>query len=492
NVSTPQVADSGFPGTVTAKDQYNNTVTTDSSTVITMTNTGSALFYTSSSYATTTDNYTLASGETAIYMKDTVSETITFSAVDANTKVGTSQSVTIQPEGTDHYVLTDVASITAGGEALYTVTREDKNENLVTAGDEDVTLTSNSTGTYEFRASSGGPSTTYVTITDGNSSENFYYYEESAGSWTITVSRGGVTPDTDLLVVNPDVVDSYTIIADTPQTAGTGFSGTLEGYDQYSNLVTNDSSTVVTMSNTGSADFYTDGGYGTTTDNYTLSSGVAVIYVQDDVAETITLSAVDANTKVGTSANIVIDPAGIDYYTVLADTPQTAGVGFQGTVEAYDVYDNLATNDSSTVITMTNTGAAAFYTDGGYGTATDNYTLSSGIAVIYVRDNTAETITISAVDANTKVGTTDNIVIEPAAIDHYVVDADTPQTAGTGFSGTVTAEDQYNNTVTTDSSTVITMTNTGSADFYTDGGYGTTTDNYTLSSGVAVIYVQDD
>jgi len=375
NISTPQVVGSGFPGTVTALDQYDNTVVTDSSTTFTMTSTGAATFYTDNGYGTETTYYTLASGEAAIYILDTVAETITVTAEDENSNTGTA-ATRINSDGTHHYTLTNVASMTAGGEAIYTVSREDQYDNLVTVNDENVNLSTTSGGTYEFRAESLGSSTTYVPITDGFSSENFYYYEESAGTWTVEVSRGGVSSAFDSIVVYPDTVASYTVTAPTPQVAGTGFQGTVEGFDTYSNLVDNDSITVLTLTDTGSASFYTSDSYGTgTTETYTLASGVVTIYVRDLIAETIKITAESDNASIGTSANVIINPDTVDYYTLTMPTPQVAGAGFFGTVRGYDSNDNLVINDSASVLTLTDDGSADFYTTASYGTGTtETYT----------------------------------------------------------------------------------------------------------------------
>lgn len=75
-------------------------------------------------------------------------------------------------------------------------------------------------------------------------------------------------------------------------------------------------------------------------------------------------------------------------------------------------------------------------------------------------------------------------------LDHYLVTAASPQTAGVCSTGTntITAKDSTNATVGTDTSTVnITNSGTG-VTFYTASDCQTTTTSYTLSSGVANIY----
>ena len=78
------------------------------------------------------------------------------------------------------------------------------------------------------------------------------------------------------------------------------------------------------------------------------------------------------------------------------------------------------------------------------------------------------------------------------ALHHYAVSAAKPQNATVVFSTTVTAQDQFNNTVTTDNSTVVTMSGTGSVQFDSngDGTYGDNTK--TLSSGTFNINTRDN
>ncbi|MDO8661655.1 MAG: Ig-like domain-containing protein, partial [Candidatus Omnitrophota bacterium] len=309
----------------------------------------------------------------------------------------------------------------------------------------------------------------------------------------VTYPNSGYTSATSTdVVVSAAAIDHYTVSSATPQTAGTGWSATVTAKDSLNNTVSSDSSTVVTMTNSGAALFYTDNTYTTTTTTYTLASGTATIYLKNTTAQTITITATDANIKTGVSSNVVVNPSPtIASYVVTSATPQTAGTGWSATVTAKDTYNNTVSTDSSTVVTMTNSGAALFYTDNNYNTTTTTYTLASGTATVYVRDATSQTITITATDANTKTGTSSNVVVNPSAIASYVITSATPQTAGTGWSATATAKDSVNNTVTTDSSTVVTMTNSGSALFYTDNTYTTTTTTYTLATGVATVYAKD-
>src|SRR5439155_960732 len=71
-------------------------------------------------------------------------------------------------------------------------------------------------------------------------------------------------------------------------------------------------------------------------------------------------------------------------------------------------------------------------------------------------------------------GTSNTITVSPAAATHFGVAAPTPQTAGTAFSFTVTAQDQFNNTATGYA---------GTAHFTSTDGAATLPADSTLTSG---------
>ncbi len=80
----------------------------------------------------------------------------------------------------------------------------------------------------------------------------------------------------------------------------------------------------------------------------------------------------------------------------------------------------------------------------------------------------------------------------PVPLDHFTVTAASPQAAGSTFSVTVTAKDASGSTLTTDNSTVVTMTSSGSAQFdsNSDGTFGDSTK--TLSNGTLTIHTKDN
>ena len=76
-------------------------------------------------------------------------------------------------------------------------------------------------------------------------------------------------------------------------------------------------------------------------------------------------------------------------------------------------------------------------------------------------------------------------------IDHYAVTASTPQTAGSAFNVSVTAQDILNQTAVADSATVVTMTGAGSVQFDSDGNATFGDNTKTLSNGTLTISTKD-
>jgi hypothetical protein len=102
----------------------------------------------------------------------------------------------------------------------------------------------------------------------------------------------------------------------------------------------------------------------------------------------------------------------IDHYEVSAATPQTVGTAFDVTVTAKDGGGNTVTTDNTTLVTMSGNGNVQFDSDGN-GTYGDNTkTLTAGTFTIKAKDNTAESVTLTATDGNTKTGYIAGVVIQ--------------------------------------------------------------------------------
>jgi hypothetical protein len=114
------------------------------------------------------------------------------------------------------------------------------------------------------------------------------------------------TTHTYTINLNDDTIASYEVSAPSPQTAGVPFLTTVTAKNVYGNPVTTDSTTVVTMTGTGSVQYDSDGNG--TFDDYTktLSNGTFTISTKDAVVEAVTLTATDGHSKTGSSSSITI------------------------------------------------------------------------------------------------------------------------------------------------------------------------------------------
>ncbi|UCD15472.1 MAG: DUF2341 domain-containing protein [Candidatus Omnitrophota bacterium] len=138
----------------------------------------------------------------------------------------------------------------------------------------------------------------------------------------------------------------YSITTSSTQTAGLGWSETLRAVDSYGNTISDYPDTVMTLSNTGKAKFYTDQTETTETAVHTLSGGQGKIYIKDIYAETITITATDGTNSV-TSGPITINPTSEPMVTLEVndiDDPFVAGTQSDVVVYAKDA-NGYITND---------------------------------------------------------------------------------------------------------------------------------------------------
>jgi hypothetical protein len=182
-----------------------------------------------------------------------------------------------------------------------------------------------------------------------------------------------------------------------------------------------------------------DNGVHTFTNGVTLvSAGLQSLTATDTVNAVIT----------GTSNSITVNPAATQQLVVAGPASAVAGSPFNITVTAKDQFNNT---------TPAYTGTVHFTkSDGGTGSAVPaNYSFIAGDNGVHTFTNgatlvTAGSQTVTATDTVTGsiTGTTAGINVTAAAATHFSVSAPATATAGTAFSFTVTALDQFNNTAT--------------------------------------------
>ncbi len=167
---------------------------------------------------------------------------------------------------------------------------------------------------------------------------------------------------------------------------------------------------------------------------------------------------------------------------------QTAGTAFNLILYAVGVGGNVLDTAYSGTKTITYSGPDI--APGGIAPSyTTNVTFINGVATNVATTLTAAqttTITASAEDGTaTGVASSSLTVFAGTNIDHYAVEAAAPQNATESFPVTVTAQDQFGNTVTTDNTIQITLgSSTGDASFESN--------SVTPASGVVTVSVTDN
>jgi len=349
-----------------------------------------------------------------------------------------------------HVIIVHPSSVTAGSwTSKYTVQRQDQSGTPVTSGSTTIHLASTSTGTNKkFAETAGGGPVTSVVIPDGSNTKDFYYYDELAGTWTITVFDGSIG-DGKPLTVNPASLDHFTFnTVGSPQAAGSIFSITITAKDAYENTVTGYSGTNTLSDSTGTISPTVTGAFtsGSWTGNVTVTK--AELWV------TITTA---GSGKSGESDPFYVKPAGGLRKIVFTTPPQTLTAGVASAVVAVQIQDNLGNPvkvASDTKITLTSTSTAGKFSlspSPWRDINTVTIVAKTSSASFYYSDASAGRPTITAAEDpdGDLIDATQQETINPAALDHFAFDPiGGPQTVNTSFTTAIIARDQYGNTVT--------------------------------------------
>jgi len=471
-VSTLEVA--GFPNpttagvahtfTVTAKDQYGNTVTGY---------TGTVHFTSSDSRATLPADASLTNGV------GTFSATLYASTLfmpgsgwyikaqdNTDTSLTGSQSIQVNPAVASTLVIAGFPSPTNAGAAhTFTVTANDAYGNLATTY----------AGTVHFTSTDANASlpTDYTFISGYNAEHTFPVTLRTPGTGSITATdtaNGSFTGTQSGIVVNPGAASTLVIAGfSSPTNAGAAHTFTVTAKDANGYTATTYAGTVhFTSSDTQatlSADASLTNGVGTF--SATLRTpGMQAIRATDAIYAGITGYQTDIMVSAATASTFVV--AGFP-------SPTTAGVAHTFTVTAQDGFGNIATTYAGTVHFTSSDTRAIVPIDA---------SLSSGVGTFSATFNTPGTQGISATDvANTGLtGTQSGIGVNAIVISSLVVAGFPSPTYGREAQRfTVTAKDANGNTVTTYAGTVRFTSSDGRATLPADAALTNGTGTFSAS-----------
>ncbi|MFN0157174.1 MAG: T9SS type A sorting domain-containing protein [Bacteroidota bacterium] len=337
-----------------------------------------------------------------------------------------------------------IGTQTAGTPFSVQITAQDASNNTVTGfiGTVDIT----SAGTL---SSGGGTTASFV----GGILSSHSVTVTSTGSMTIVATETGDTPTgaSNSFTVNPASLDHFLVESSgggniLTQTAGTPFSIKVTAQDAFNNTVTSFAGTVdITSSGALSA------GGGTTA---AFSSGVLSSHsatLTNTGSTTITATRTGF-TEFGTSNSFTVNAGAVDNFLVEAAgggsiPSQSAGTPFSIKVTARDAFNNTATSFTGTV-DITSSGTLSS------GSGTTAVFIAGVLASHSVTISSSGSFDVTATRTGfTEFGTSNTFAVNPAGLDHFLVEAVGggaigTQTAGVPFSIKVTAQDVGNNTVT--------------------------------------------
>ena len=440
-IASPQMAGVPITGiTLTAQDIYNNTATSFTG----------AVTYSGTAGITGTSSAFSAGQLTGVSVTPTeVGSGLTFIVTNSG-KTG-SRTFDVSPKGLDHFAISVIASPQTAGIAIsgITLTAQDNSNNIVTSFTGTVTYSGTAGITGTSSAFSAGQ-LTGVTVTP-----------TVAGSARTFIVSGSGKTGSRAFEVNPGALDHFAISAiASPQVVGVSITGiTLTAQDFYNNTVPGFTGTVTyggTTGITGTSPAFSAGRLTGVSVTPSVVGSARTFVVTDSVSG-----------KSGSQTFDVVNATGLDHFAISAiPSPQIVRVAIQNiTLTAQDVTNKTVTSFNGSVTysgTAGITGTSSAFTAGQL----------IGVYVTPTMVGSARTFVVTdSVSGKSGSRTFD---VNPAPLDHFAISAiASPQMVGAAITGlTLTAQDYYNNTVTSFTGTVTfsgTAGITGTSGAFTSG-----------------------
>jgi alpha-tubulin suppressor-like RCC1 family protein len=409
---------------------------------------------------------------------------------------------------------------TAGQADNLTITAQDADGNTVVTLSSTLTLTFSCSGnctigSYEptVTDSTGavrtfGQSTTIdfvagVAQVSGSSNGVMRLYR--SGAATIGVDDGSGHTGSLGVTVAPGSVASGSVETPGMQTAGIPFTVTITALDAYGNTATDVSGDVCmifsdpgTSPNGDAPEYPAQGSCPAGQSSVAFTNGVATPSLTLYRAETTTLTVTVPGFGSVTTGSFTVDPAGLSSFDMTAaTTTPSAGQADNLTITAEDAYGNTVTSyTGSHSLTFSGAGSVGSYnptvtnssgTAISFGSATA-LSFTNGVASVSGSSNgvmrlyKAETASIVVSDGTHSNGAGLSVTVSAGALSSFgMTAATTTPTAGQADNLTITAQDQYGNTVTS-------YTGSHSLTFSGAGSVGSYNPTVTNSSGTAISF----
>jgi len=434
----------------------------------------------------------------------------TIQAVDANL-IPVTASFTVTPATpTKIAFISNAVSGAASGSATLgpiSVQQQDAfGDPVPTTAPITVTLSSNSTGTNEFAATSGGAAITSVTIpANSSTSSAFYYGDEKAGTPTLTAAAAGLASGTQAETITPTTasklaITSSPISAAASSSATSPFTVTIE--DTYGNATTKSSATTVNLTSTSAGHKFATTSGGATVTSVTLpaNSSSVTAYYGDSTVGTPTITAAATGLTSGTQQEtITTGPT-----KLVLTGPASGGASASAALGPFTVTEENASGAPTTVgetvtLTSSSTGTYIFNTTQGATTPTGATTVTipggQSSATFYYGDTKAGTPTITAAATGLTSGTQQETITPASAA--QLIFTTSPVSGSVSSSATlgpitVHEQDAYGNVTTAALTVNMASSSAGTNEFAaTSGGAAITSVNIPAGSSTATFYYGD-
>ena len=504
-----EVAGTAFTITVTAQDEFYNTVTSYTGAAV------SVAFTTTATAAPDTTSPTIPTPQTldfnttpgiataTAFILVNAAETPTITA-DDGTYSGTSAAITVGPEVLAAYTVVPATLTPTAGVAFdVVITAVDEYENPLTTYIEptagDYIWTTTASDTWDISApllfvdfGAGAVATKSVTLD----------FIEAGVTFTVT-DTDTITGISAGVAVVAGLADYLAVTGTETMTAGGTNELTVTAYDSADNVATSytGSKTLVFSGPAVADDATAPTVEGVTMENettVTFTAGVSsgtnatlIAYMAETKEVEVSDGTINSTGDAAYDLDLTVDPAAVAQlaYTV---EPETVVAGVETdvfTVQRQDQYANPVTSGATIVgLASDSTGAAKVFRAISAGDAVTEVTIADEASTVdfYYDDEKAGAWTITA-SSGVLTSAESALTVGPAAIDHYTVSAITsPQVIGAAFPVTIQAQDVFNNDITTgtEEDVNIAVTAGGTVDPTTTGTTvaGAATVNVSLSA----------
>ncbi|HSX42365.1 MAG TPA: carboxypeptidase regulatory-like domain-containing protein [Candidatus Saccharimonadales bacterium] len=401
-----------FSSQITAGEQGKITVRALNGSGATATDyTGTVHFSASSLQADLPSDYIFQAGDAGLkvfVMTLKRAGTITLTGADTQTTtISGSEKITVSAATASQFVIVTAGSAVAGLALTPAVTVEDRFGNVVVDYNHTIHFTSSDAQAvvpvdYEFRSTDAGVKAFAGQLTF-----------KTAGSQTLIVGElGGQATGGLKLSVSAGAASALNAIAPATAVAGSSITIQLRARDAYGNTATSYRGTVAFSSSDLAAGLPAVAIFSSTD---TGSKKIAGFNLKTAGSQTIAFQ--DSQiAALATTAVITVNASTITRYLITATSPERTTIGWSETISAEDQFGNPANNVAATTLTLENSGQAKFYADSRYQTPIGRVVFSGGQLKLYLRDEAAETITISLTDGAGVSGHSASIIVNPATV----------------------------------------------------------------------------